>query len=269
MANLNGAPQGLLPRLPGLAQRWRDGEIDAAVFASLYFLHWQMATHGQAFASRKCKNDPRPMATEWLAAMETAEGESLRGHMLDWLERYQFRGVIGNVPVALLQWLRGIWPLIAREDIPQPLEVLRMQARGCRAVTMLTEYPRLCQPVLNKPDAFVFFLHDLEHAYKFFHSPALCAGQCAFFATLEAAFDRGVFAPYFGDIEFVSRFHYLMSDMNTHPEHSRQYLRAILVECQLRLECKTLSDPLSSVAERAIEEVMRAVETPAPVTACA
>lgn len=259
----------LLTRLPGLAECWRAREFDAAVFAALYFLHWQLAIHGQQFASRKNRNDPRPMTTEWLAVMEMAQGEDLREQLLDWLERYQFRGVISNVPTALVQWLRDNWPLIVREDVPKPLEVLRMQARGYRAVTILTEYPRLREPVLNKPDAFAFFVHDLEHAYKFFHSPALRAGQCAFFTTLEDAFDRGLFEPYFNDGEFVTRFHYLMSDMNTHPEHSRQYLRAILVECHLRHERKGQREPLSSAAELAIEKVMHAVATGARAAACA
>lgn len=265
MSNLNDVSQDLLTRLPGLAARWRAGEFDAAVFAALYFLHWQIATHGQAFASRKRKHDPRPDAAEWLAVLETAEAERRRVPLLDWLERYQFRGVIGNVPVALVQWLRGAWPLILREDIPKPLDVLRMQARGTRAVTLITAWPRAREPVLNKSDAFAFFRHDLEHAYKFYHSPALYAGQFAFFARLEAAFDRGVFAPYFDDAEFVTRFHYLMSDMNTHPEHSRQYLRAILIEFYRRLERKALTEWLNAAAERAIENVMRALETPTPL----
>lgn len=259
----------LLSELPLLAARWRTGEFDAAVFAALYFLHWQLALHGRQFASRKCKNDPRPIASEWLAAMEAAQGEGLREHLLDWLERYQFHGVINNVPMTLVQWLRDNWPLIVHEDVPKPLDVLRMQARGYRAVTILTEYPRLRKPVLKKPDAFAFFVHDLEHAYKFFHSPTLRAGQCVFFTALEDAFDRGAFAPYFNDTEFVTRFHYLMSDMNTHPEHSRQYLRAILVEYHLRHERKGRREPLSAATERAIEEVMRVVGTGAPVTACA
>lgn len=269
MNYLHEVSQKLLRDLPQLAIRWRAGDIDAAVFAVLYFLHWQIASHGRQFASRRNKSDPRPDANEWLSVMETAKGEGLRQHLLAWLGRYQFRGVIDNVPAALLQWLRGAWPLILREDIPEPLEVLRMQARGCRAVTILTEYPRLCQPVLNKPDAFAFFRHDLEHAWKFFHSPALCDGQCAFFAVLEDAFDRGVFAPYFDDAGFTGKFHYLMSDMNTHPEHSRQYLRAILVEYYLRREQKGRKQPLSAAAEEKMDEVMRAVAVPAPQQACA
>jgi hypothetical protein len=264
MTNLNNISPELLARLPVLASRWRAGECDAAVFAALYFLHWQIATHGQAFASRKHKNDPRPDADEWLVMLAASQGETRRARLLDWLERYQFRGVIGNVPVALVQWLRGAWPLILREDIPSPRDILRWQASGTRAVTVITAWPRAREPVLNKSDAFAFFRHDLEHAYKFYHSPALYTGQCAFFARLETAVDRGVFAPYFDDAEFVTRFHYLMSDMNTHPEHSRQYLRAILIEYYRRRERKALTEWLNAAAERAIEEVMRAVNAAAP-----
>jgi len=170
---------------------------------------------------------------------------------------------------ALGQWLRGAWPLVLCEDIPGPREVLRMQARGVRPVTALTTWPRLLQPVLKKPDAFAFFLHDLEHAYKFYHSPALHAGQRGFFTVIETAIDRGVFAPYFGDAGFVGKFQYLMSDMNTHPEHSRQYLRAILVEFYLRRERKAPAQALSPLAERAIADLMRAVRLPAPPAICA
>ena len=265
---MQAAPE-LLSRLPGLTQRWRAGEFEPPELAALYFLHWQISLHGQNFASRKNKGDPRPIASEWLTVMEKAIGEDLRKRLRNWLECYQFRGVVSNVPVALLQWLRGLWPLILREDIPGPQEVLHMQARGYRAVTIFTTYPRLCMPVLNKPNAFAFFLHDLEHAYKFFHSPTLHNGQCEFFTLLEDAIDRGVFAPCFKDAEFVVKFHYLMSDMNTHPEHSRQYLRAILVEHQLRSERKAPKDALSSTAERVIKEVMRAAGVHVPLVICA
>ena len=258
--NPDGFSQQLLRRLPGLAARWRAEEFAPAVFAALYFLHWQMAIHGRQFASRRDRDDTRADMAAWLAAMETKGGEALRAQLLDWLRRYQFRGVTANVPAALVQWLQGAWPLVLREDIPGPREVLRMQARGTRAVTALTALPRMRESVLNKPDAFAFFLHDLEHAYKFFHSPALHVGQRIFFTALEDAIDRGVFVSYFGDAGFVDRFHYLMSDMNTHPEHSRQYLRAILVEFHRRRERKTPAAALSTSSERAIDDVMHAVD---------
>ena len=261
----NEPSQKPLSHLPRLAERWRAGEFDDAEFAARYFLCWQIAAHGEQFASRKRKGDPRPEAGAWLARIETGGGAALRGRLCDWFSRYQFRGVIANVPVALGQWLRGAWPLVLREDIPGPREVLSLQARGARPVTALTAWPRLLQPVLKKSDAFAFFLHDLEHAYKFFYSPVLHAGQRAFFSALEGAVGRGEFTPYFDNAEFVEKFDYLMSDMNTHPEHSRQYLRAILVEFYLRHERKAPAEALSPAAERAIANLMRTVELPAPL----
>jgi hypothetical protein len=249
----------LLERIPRLAARWRSGEIDAPVFAGSYFLIWQIAVHGCRFAARRDRDDRRPDAAVCATVIETAPAAELRACLIDWFERYQFRGIIAGVPVALVQWLRGAWPLVLREDIPPPLEVLRMQASGTRAVTALTAYPRLRAPVLHKADAYSFFVHDLEHAYKFFFSPELHAGQRAFFARLEASFGHGVFAPYLDDTGFVGRLHYLMSDMNTHPEHSRQYLRAVLVEAHLRREGRSPAESLSPAAEQAIERVMQAI----------
>lgn len=260
--------QELLTRLPGLAARRRAEEFAPAVFAALYFLHWQMAIHGRQFAARRHRDDPRPDRDAWLADMETNDGEALRARLLGWLGCYQFRGVIANVPAALVQWLRGAWPLVLREDIPGPREMLRMQARGTRAVTALTDWPRMCEPVMKKSDGYAFFLHDLEHAYKYFHPPALHAAQRAFFIALEAALERGVFAPYTGDAGFTEKFDYLMSDMNTHPEHGRQYLRAILIEYYLRRERKAPAAPLSASSERAVDGVLRALATP-PLPVCA
>jgi hypothetical protein len=193
MTNLNNISQELLARLPVLASRWRAGVCDAAEFAALYFLHWQIAIHGQAFASRKRKHDPRPDAAEWLAVLAMAEGERLRPLLLDWLERYQFRGVIGNVPVVLVQWLRGAWPLILREDIPSPRDILRWQASGTRAVTVITAWPRAREPVLNKSDAFAFSARSGACVQVLPLGPVWQAG----FSRGGDRFDRGVFAPYF------------------------------------------------------------------------
>lgn len=237
----------------------RAGEVGAPVFAAAYFLTWQIVRHGVGFAARRSRTDVRPDVAACLALLERPMGNGLCAELIAVLERYQFRGVAGNVPLVLARWLRGAWPLVLRGDIPPPREVLRLQAMGLRPVTALTARECLCRSVLHKADAFAFFVHDLEHAWKFFSCPDLHAGQRAFFARLEVALERGVFASCLGESEFTERFHYLMSDMNTHPEHSRQYLRAILVEHHLRQERKAPAETLSASAERAIEGMMRAV----------
>jgi len=249
--------KALLRNLASMDSRWRRRA--PAIFAALYFLHWQIVRHGRAFAARKHAGDVRPDAGEWLAALDVADEPVLRARLLDYMGRYQFRGVSANVAAALCRWLRGDWPLELRADIPAPRAVLSAQARGKRPVTAITAYPRMLSPVLDKSDAFEFFLHDLEHAYKFFHSPALYAGQRAFFRALDAALTRGAFLPYLDEAVFAGKFRYLMSDMNTHPEHSRQYLRAILIEFHLRRAGKPLSAALPPAAQPSIDSVMRAV----------
>jgi hypothetical protein len=245
-----------------LGVRWRRGEIAGGACAGLYFLYWQIAKHGRGFAARKRKIDPRPEPTDWVKATAAAGRRTLPVLLCGYLDSHQFRGVSAAVPTALCQWLRGCWSLELCERIPSALDVLRAQARGSRAVTAIMAYPRLLDPVLNKPDAFAFFLHDLEHAFKFLDSPALHAGQRAFFAALESALDRGVFEAHLEDPVFAKKFDYLMSDMNTHPQHSRQYLRAILIESYLHREAKPPVAPVSPSAQRSIDRVMSAIESP-------
>lgn len=248
-------PQGL-QRLPALAARFRAGALEPAIFAALYFFHWQMAMHGDAFAARRSKSDPRPDAAAWAGRLGA---DATTDRLVDLLERYRYRCVRPGVPVALAEWLRGRWPLELELGIPAPEAVLRAQARGTRPVTALCEYPRMLRPVLDKSNAFAFFLHDLEHAYKFFHAPALHAAQRAFFSALLALVASGAFARHRADSLFAAKLDYLMSDMNTHPEHGRQYLRAILVEHCRRREAKEATERLSPAAEREIEGIMQAL----------
>ena len=63
------------------------------------------------------------------------------GRLLHYLQRYGFLGVIANVPAALCAWLRESWPLSLFERIPSPEEVLEMQVRGTRPVTILPHFP--------------------------------------------------------------------------------------------------------------------------------
>lgn len=198
----------MLREMSRRAAHWPVEGLNAAISAARYFLYWQIAKYGSAFAARKRKGDARPDADACLEAL-AKDGESSRGWLIEYVERYQFRDVRAGVPIALAQWLRGRWPLVWRTRIPTPREVLRAQARGMRPVTAILAYPRLLLPVLGKSDGYSFFLHDLEHAYKFFHSPLLHAGQRAFFAALETALDHGVFARYFDDAVFTGKFHYL------------------------------------------------------------
>jgi hypothetical protein len=100
-------------------------------------------------------------------------------------------------------------------------------------------------------------VHDLEHAYRFFHDPELHAGQRRFFAVLQEVIDRGLIEKYRGDPMFLDQFHYLISDMNTHLMHSLHFFRAILIEFHLRREQKPHDDRLSQAARAEVAELVQ------------
>ncbi|MDV3241562.1 MAG: hypothetical protein LOY00_07240 [Methylocaldum sp.] len=246
-----------LARIPELTARWRSGGLSDAAYAALYFFIWQIGMHGPRFASRKVKSDPRPDASSWLADFDRSAGSELERVLVDRIERYHFFGLIPNASVALSAWLRGEWPLLLTERIPPPGEVLEMQATGRRPVTVVADYPRLLRPVLKKPNGFAFFVHDLEHAFKFFHDPNVHDGQRKFFGLLRETVRQGLFSPYLGDKVFAEKFDYLISDMNTHVIHSLRFLGAILIECILRREGKAPHETLSSAAGDELAELLQ------------
>lgn len=244
-------------RIAELAHLRRCGAMGDAVYAALYFLCWQLAMNGRRCAARKYKQDPRPDPVAWWEELRGLGGEDARERLLHFLQRYGFLGVIANVPAALRAWLRGGWPLTLCEHIPDPEQVLHMQVRGTRPVTILSDYPRLVRPVLHKANAYAFMVHDLEHAYKYFYDPELHRGQKGFFAAIERAMRQGMLDIYRRDPLFADKFTYLISDMNTHVMHSLQFLRAILIEYHLRRERKPLGGALSTEARGAIDALMQ------------
>jgi hypothetical protein len=232
--------------------RWRAGEIAAADYAGIYFLSWQMAMFGRRFAARKNRHDDKPDLQSWRDALAVAHPIALRSLLVSYFSRYQFTAISSDVSAALCAWLEGRWALELREEIPSAAEVLASQAMGRRPVTLESKYPRMMEPMLHKANAFEFMVHDLEHGYKFFHDAALYEAQRTFFRNLSRVVSDGYFTAHCGDPVFAEKFRYLMSDMNTHPQHSGQYLRAILIEHYLTIEGRPLTGALSDESQRAL-----------------
>jgi hypothetical protein len=232
-----------------LSQHWKRGRITDAEYASLYFIYWQIALHGRAFAARRNRNDPKPDPDHWLETLSPGQATGLTPLLLTRLESFQFKGVIPAVARALAAWLRGSWPLTLLERIPDAHEVLVFQVQGTRPVTLLAGYPRLLQPALARANGLDFMTHDLEHACKFFGDETLHRLQHRFFTLLLRADARGLLNPWPGDAVFASHIDYLVSDMNTHPVHGLRYLSANLIDCLLRQEGKNSRQILSAAGE--------------------
>jgi hypothetical protein len=238
-----------------LAARYRAGDLAPAEYAARYVLHFQAARHGRHAAQRSARTDAR-FDVAWLAQIDRLPRTARAARLIELFERYRLRAVRLRVNAALVAWLRGEWALQLCERVPGTREVLRMQTRGTRPVTVIADFPRLLQPIEHKADAFAFVCHDLEHAWQFFHDPAGHAAQCRLAQSLERALDEGVFEPYLADPLFAEKFDYLAADMNTHVAHSLQYLRAILLEFHLRAQGKGAKEPLSAESHAAVSDCL-------------
>ena len=141
---------------------------------------------------------------------------------------HSLRSVPLAVNRALVAWAEGRIQLKLRDHIPTAFEVLELQAQGQRIVTCLFAPQELTQLVLGERDPFVFVLHDLIHADHFSRDPLLARGQQDFYQECLARYRQGEFATLLKDPQRTEQFHYLIGDMNSHPEHLRATLEHLL-----------------------------------------
>ncbi|MBX3020930.1 MAG: hypothetical protein KF799_04580 [Bdellovibrionales bacterium] len=157
--------------------------------------------------------------------LEPGEVEALPAAEL--LRHYQLKGVGRDSQAGLLGWLEGRYPLDLREDIPSPHEMLEVQCRGRRYVTLMQRPEQQFVRYGRHKGALEFLLHDLEHAHKFFGEPLLQRGQQRFFRLLAQEMSR--LHTLSQEESFQHELNYLMADMNSHPLHLLKYLKAIVL----------------------------------------
>jgi hypothetical protein len=155
-----------------------------------------------------------------------------------------------SVPLAvnrsIVAWAEGRYPLVLTAAIPSAEELLRLQAGGQRVVTCLFQPEQLTRWVHGRPhagasggphagasggphagasggrDPLGFVLHDLIHAEHFFRDRELYAGQVEFYReVLERLTVSREFSAILASPEAREKFEYIISDMNSHPEHLR------------------------------------------------
>jgi hypothetical protein len=117
--------------------------------------------------------------------------------------------------------------------IPSSFEMLEIQTKGGRYITIDFLAAKSGNLIEKKRDSFEFVLHDLEHAYCFFHP--------SFDTVLQIEFYKKIFHNYHMYEEMIKEdelfkrdLEYCISDMNSHPEHLISYLRATLINYFLR-----------------------------------
>jgi|GEM_PF-2050601 len=170
----------------------------------------------------------------WLALETRFSGQQFMGQkkMGDLSVRLfsnRFRFVSSYSMWSLKAWLNQEIPLVLYHRIPNPLEVLSLQATGQRCVSALYQKEQISQLILGKKDYLDFFLHDLEHAYKFYHNNKFYHGQVGFYKLLLQAMQAGYFSEVI-ESNLREAFDYVISDMNSHPVHLMKCLKMIMLK---------------------------------------
>lgn len=184
-------------------QSWKCGQVEDSSMGLTFFLYYHQLKYPNA---------------NLRSAIEKKEIE------LSLLKKFQFKKVKAKALIALQNWCEGHWKFVLLDKIPTPYEVLRYQCQGVRPVTIKIQSE--LAPILNRSDCLDFFLHDLEHGYMFFHDEALKTMQMSFFNKVQSSLTSDLWQPYLAKTDFLAQFYYLISDMNTHLQHYRHYLKA-------------------------------------------
>ena len=145
---------------------------------------------------------------------------------------------------SIYHWSLGQRPYILLHRIPPPMEVLAMQARGERVITMLVSLKQLQEKHVSlfyymssdgdtkehERDAFEFLLHDTEHMCNFCNEVSYYE-QVGFFLQLSQIYGNGDIRSFFVhrcgyDRLFLKEMEYVISDMNCTLPHMLYYLMA-------------------------------------------
>ena len=140
--------------------------------------------------------------------------------------RFRFKKIKEKAIIALKKWYEGEWNFKLVDRVLTPYEVLDYQAQGIRPVSLIPQ--EIFQEIIHKEDCLEFFVHDLEHGFMFFHDKELMQMQLNFFKNLKDSLTTDLWKEVIHDKEKKDRFFYLISDMNTHLEHYKSYLHAML-----------------------------------------
>ena len=145
------------------------------------------------------------------------------------LNNYSFRYLPTSIREVLLLNFIEEEKLILKTDIPTSKEMLSMQAKGKRYITIDFSKAIAGNLVDDKRDAFEFVLHDLEHAYCFFKKENEYEKQILFYKSIQTNYH--LLEPLTKEnTQFKEDLEYCISDMNSHPDHLLNYLKAILIK---------------------------------------
>lgn len=141
--------------------------------------------------------------------------------------------------------------------IPSPYEILVLQSQGRRCLTIFPKEEDLKRTFEHNRNSWDFFLHDLEHADRFFSQDRIYHPQIGLCRCLLLSYEK--LLQLIPHQDYQKRLDYLISDMNTHVVHMLKYLKATVLHGFLFLENKTPHEKLSPQGRAQYEAFLRSL----------
>lgn len=141
--------------------------------------------------------------------------------------QYNLKAIPESINRTMIQWMLGNWSIKMLEHIPSSRELLKLQVKNTRCITVITNLKKIDSLVLNSRDPLSFLLHDLMHADQFFSQAISQKGQLGFYKLIESIYDQPELCLLLKNNEnFKKEFEYVASDMNAYVIHLFKCLKS-------------------------------------------
>lgn len=222
-----------------LWSKYRHGQISAPEFCAVYLLCWQILRNPRdPFCGFKHGPWIIPQGGEDHGKISLADGLEWIFHFLPelqearggksakdfWpLEKKLFEffnsSLLKGIPQAgidpLLKWFVGLYPLTIYDRVPIATEILDLQCRGRRCVSIFLKSDDFLNCYQRGRDPFSFLLHDFFHAHHFMSEPKSYWAQVGFSNFFRLILELEVVRSLqIEDQDFKRELEYLYSDMN-------------------------------------------------------
>lgn len=150
-------------------------ELSPFELCTLYILLFLRIRHSKNWLQKKKDFTPDPQAKKILDIIplefELNEWEKNKLQGISATElflHFNLKGIPLAVNQTMVKWAEGKWNIALLTHIPSPRELLRMQVKNTRCITLTVKHDEIDQLVLSSRDPLSFVLHDLHHAEHFF-----------------------------------------------------------------------------------------------------
>ena len=205
-------------------------------FTTLYLLLFLRIKHPKNWAQKNSKSQHinQNFGSDLLSIIPEGfnlnewEKNKLQGETTFTLfNNFNLKAIPESINRTILHWFLGSWSIEMLQHIPTPRELLRLQVKNTRCITIITNPEEIDSYVLETRDPLSFVLHDLMHADQFFSQKESQIGQLGFYHLINCVYDRPELRLLLQlNKDFKKEFEYVASDMNAYVIHLFKCLKS-------------------------------------------